>query len=95
MVYREEPIDVYYLAYPHEVGYMWKFWNESEDSRFSGTFNFEFTNMEIEDEPGNNTFKIELDPGETALKSIVVNNLSEGYCYKNNFSFKCRKVWIS
>lgn len=47
--------------------------------------------MEIEDEAESSSFKIVLEPGETALKSIVVKNLSEGYCYKNNFSFKCRK----
>ncbi len=48
--------------------------------------------MDIEKEPDTSSFKVVLEPGETAHKSLVVKDLSEGYCYKNSFSYKCRKV---
>ncbi len=31
VVYQGNPLEVYYLAMPHDVGYFWKFWNETGD----------------------------------------------------------------
>lgn len=48
--------------------------------------------MDVEDDPEANGFKVVIGPGESAMKSVVAKNLSEGYCYKNTVSYKCRRV---
>ena len=56
--------------------------------RFEGEFEFDFQNMEFEDQQGN-VIEVILGPGDTEIKSIIVTDLSKGYSYKNSFSYKC------
>ena len=49
-MFHGEPLDIYYTVFPHEVGYMWKFWNETLDVTFEAEFEFSFKNMEFEED---------------------------------------------
>ena len=39
-MFKGNPLDIYYTAYGHDVGYMFKFWNETADTEFTATYEF-------------------------------------------------------
>ena len=55
---------------------------------FKGTFNFTLDNIKIEGEPhGATSFKLELKPGESALKKLTRIDNSAKSRYKLSFSY--------
>jgi hypothetical protein len=72
-------------------GYVWYFENNTEEFKFDGKFRFDLTNMEITDDPESNEFRIMIDPGKSAVKTLTMIDPTQAWGYKYNYSFKCKE----
>lgn len=72
------------------VGYFWYFENKTKSTIFDSDFNFDLTNLELENESqGATSFRMVLKPGETKVKKLVLIDPAQAWGYKFAFQFKC------
>jgi len=54
------------------VGYFWFFENKTKSTVFDAEFKFELTNLKIEGDEDSNTWHVELYPGQTMVKKLIM-----------------------
>jgi len=75
----------YYVHFLNET-YYFLFENLAVTEAFKGTFNFTLDNLRLEGESGD-SFKIELGPGEKALRKLTRVENTQKSKYKLSFSY--------
>jgi hypothetical protein len=82
----------YYVAFINE-SYVWLFDNRESTYTFVSEFNFDLTNLEIENtEPGTNKWELHVKPQEKVIKCLKRIDAMQKSKYKISFTFSILTV---